>query len=112
MTSDSSSPTPARPETSVLSEPGEAGPCRERFENLPLADVVSGSPTPGRGLGLTGDPEADIWGEGSTKLLLGDMAGDWKVVYKQKHTKAHEICGSSFFLFGCAGRLGPLAGYV
>ena len=85
MTSDSSSPTPARPETSVLSEPGEAGPCRERFENLPLADVVSGSPTPGRGLGLTGDPEADIWGEGSTKLLLGDMAGDWKVVYTQTH---------------------------
>ena len=72
MTSDSSSPTPARPETRAPSEAGEAGPCRERFENLPLA--------------VTGDPEADIWGEGSTKLLLGDMAGDWKVVYTHTHT--------------------------
>jgi hypothetical protein len=85
MTSDSSSPTPARPETSVPSEPGEAGPCRERFENLPLADNVGGSPTPARGFEPTCDPEVDICGEGSTKLLLGDMAGDWKVVYTQTH---------------------------
>ena len=78
---------------------------------MPLADVVSGSPTPGRGLGLTGDPEADIRGEGNTKLLLGDMAGGWKVVYTQTQTKAHDICVTSFFLFGCAGRLGPPSGY-
>ena len=105
MTSDSSSPTPARPETSVPSEAGEAGPCREPTCRWQMLSVVV--PRQGEGLGflvtlkqIPGGKVArstDTWGEGSTKLEFG-----WSVE-SQAYYRTHNRPPPRFCLF-CADK--------